>query len=64
MEEIRKAGKYTPQLITLEVGSRGPFYLAGFEKLRRFLKAQVKSWEPMLCKATRTALTESIKSGP
>ena len=51
VEEIREAGKYTPQLITLEVGSRGPFYPTGFEKLRRFLKAPVKSWEPMLCEA-------------
>ena len=57
VEEIREAGKYTPQLITLEVGSRGPFYPTGFEKLRRFLKAPVKSWEPMLCEATRTVLT-------
>ena len=37
VEEIREAGKYTPQLITLEVGSRGPFYPAGFEKQRRYL---------------------------
>ena len=58
VEEIREAGKYTPQLITLEVGSRKPFYLAGFEKLTRYLKAPVKSWEPILCEATRTVLTK------
>ena len=61
VEEIREAGKYTSQLISLEVGSRGPFYPAGFEKLRRYLKAPVKSWESMLCEATRTVLIESYK---
>ena len=39
---------------------RGPFYPAGFEKVRRYLKAPVKAWEPVLCEATKTVLVENL----
>ena len=45
VEEISSAGVYNPQLITLEVGSRGPFYPAGFERLQSYISGPDKHWE-------------------
>ena len=59
VEEISSAGVYNPQLITLEVGSRGPFYPAGFERLQSYISVPDKHWETMLRETTRTVLMES-----
>ena len=59
VEEISSAGVYNPQLITLEVGSRGPFYPAGFERLQSYISGPDKHWETMLRETTRTVLMES-----
>ena len=45
VEGIREAGEYSPELITLEVGSRGPFHQAGFDDLKAYLDAPTKEWE-------------------
>ena len=41
IEEARE-NQYTSDLITLEVGSRGPFHLPGFKSLRSFIKKPSK----------------------
>ena len=61
MEEIRGSGIYSPELITLEVGSRGPFNPAGFNELHAYLNAPKKEWETMLVCVTRTVIIESHK---
>ena len=59
VEEIIAAGVYNPKLITLEVGSRGPFHPAGFERFKSYVSDQGKHWETMLREITRTVLIES-----
>jgi hypothetical protein len=59
VEEISTAGVYSPQLITLEVGSRGPFYPAGFKRLKSYISGPDKHWKTLLREVTRTALMES-----
>ena len=58
VEEIKEAGIYSPELITLEVGSRGPCYLIGFEA---YLSAPTKEWDTLLLCIIRTVLVESHK---
>jgi len=61
MEEIKEAGIYSPELITLEVGSRGPCYLVGFDNLKAYLSAPTKEWDTLLLCIIRTVLVESHK---
>ena len=61
VEEIKGGGIYSPELITLEVGSRGPFNPAGFNELQAYLNAPKKEWETMLVCVTRTVIIESHK---
>ena len=62
VDEIRAAGIYSPELITLAVGSKGPFHPAGFDDLKVYLNAPTKEWEAMLVHVTRTVIMESHKS--
>ena len=59
-EEARKS-QYTctSNLITLEVGSRGPFHLTGFKALQPFIKMPSKEWNALLVQMTRRVITES-----
>ena len=61
VEEITSKGVYSPELITLEVGSRGPFHQAGFDALRAYLNAPKKEWEAILLHTTKTVIIESHK---
>ena len=61
VEEIKEAGIYSPKLITLEVGSRGPCYLIGFDDLEAYLSAPTKKWDTLLLCIIRTVLVESHK---
>ena len=61
VEEIKGGGIYSPELIMLEVGSRGPFNPAGFNELQAYLNAPKKEWETMLVSVTRTVIIESHK---
>ena len=56
VEEIREAGVYSPELITLEVGSRGPFHHAGFDDLKNYLCAPSRAWEAMFVQITKTVI--------
>jgi hypothetical protein len=59
VEDIRETGMYNPELITLEVGSRGPFHPTGFERLREHLSAPAKDWGAMLLEVTKTVISQS-----
>ena len=59
VDTISRVGMYSPELITLEVGSRGPFNPTGFKNLQAFLNAPKKEWELMLVYITKTVLIES-----
>ena len=61
VKEIRTTGVYSPELITLQVGSRGPFDPTGFDDLKAYLNAPTKEWEAMLGNMTRAVLTHSHK---
>ena len=61
VREIREAGEYSPELITLEVGSRGPFHQAGFDDLKSYLDAPTKEWEAMLMRICKVVICESHK---
>ena len=61
VQKIREADVYHPEIITLEVGSRGPLHLKGFNNLKTYLNAATKEWEAMLVSITRTVITESHK---
>ena len=61
VEEIKEAGIYSPELITLEVGSRCPCYLIDFDDLRAYLSAPTKEWDTLLLCIIRTVLVESHK---
>ena len=61
VEGIREAGEYSPELITLEVGSRGPFHQAGFDDLKAYLDAPTKEWEAMLTHICKVVIFESHK---
>ena len=50
---------FTPEFITLEVGSRGPFNPAGFKDLRAHINVPLKEWNTMLTGLTRTVIIES-----
>ena len=58
IEEARE-NQYTSNLITLEVGSHGPFHLPGFKALQSFIKMLSKEWNALLVQMTRTVVTES-----
>ena len=58
IEEI-KATDFTPELITLEVGSRGSINPTGFNDLRAHITLPQKAWKAMLICITRTVLIES-----
>ena len=59
VEAIREVGAYRPELITLEVGSRGPFHPLGFNTLRSHLKVPAKEWNNILLNVTKTVIMES-----
>ena len=58
---IQQASGYIPELITLEVGSRGPLNPKGFDKLKAYVMAPTKQWTAMLTAIMRTVLMESHK---
>ena len=58
---IQQASGYIPELITLEVGSRGPLNPKGFDKLKAYVMAPTKEWTAMLTAIKRTVLMESHK---
>ena len=60
VEQI-EATDFTPELITLEVGSRGPFNPTGFNDLRAHITPPQKAWRAMLTNITRTVIMESHK---
>lgn len=60
VEEIEMT-EFIPELITLEVGSRGPFNPAGFSSLRSHISMPQKAWKAMLTSITRTVIMESHK---
>ena len=62
VEELREAGVYSPELITLEVGSRGAFHQAGFDDLKHYLCAPSRAWDAMLVQITGTVIKQSHKS--
>ena len=54
--------EFIPDLITLEVGSRGPYNPAGFNNLRACIKTlSQKAWKHMLTNITKTLIIESHK---
>ena len=57
---VRKAG-YHPNLITLEVGSRGLPYTPGFQKLKTELGLSHKSMRSFMTELSKEALTGSFK---
>ena len=59
MEEIRDAGGYSSEFITLEVGSRGPVHPTGFDRLRDYLGAPTKEWDTKFLNMTKTVIIES-----
>ena len=61
VEDIKEAGIYSPELITREVGSRGPCYLIGFDDLRAYLSTPTKEWDTLILCIIRTVLVESHK---
>ena len=63
VEEIREAGEYSPELITLEVGSRGPFHQVGFDDLKSCHDAPTKEWEAMLMRICKVLFVNPTKSG-
>ena len=60
VEEIEES-EFIPNLITLEVGSRGPFTPAGFENLRAHINVPQKIWNTLLTHIIRTLILESHK---
>ena len=58
---IQEAAMFTPELITLEVGSRGPFDPCGFDRLKAYITAPNKEWDTMLTGLTQTVLLKSHK---
>ena len=61
VDAIRGTSGYSPELITLEVGSRGPIHPTGFDHLQDYLSAPTKEWDNMLLEVTRTVIIESYK---
>ena len=59
--EAIEATEFIPELITLEVGSRGPYNPAGFNDLRAHITIPQKAWKHMLTNITRTVIVESHK---
>ena len=53
--------KYIPDLITLKVGSRGPYNPAGFNDLKAHITLPQKEWVALLKNITRTVIIESHK---
>ena len=51
----------TEFIITLEVGSRGPYNPAGFNNLRAHITIPQKAWKHMLTNITKTLIIESHK---
>jgi len=56
--EVIEATEFIPDLITLEVGSRGPYNPAD---LRAYIAIPQKAWKHMLTNITRTVIVESHK---
>ena len=61
VQTIHESTTFTPELITLEVGSRGPFNPRGFDKLKDCVVAPTKEWNRMLNELTRVVILESHK---
>ena len=61
MHNIQEPSLYSPELITLEVRSRGPFNPSGFEELKAFITAPTKERDTILTGLTRTVLIKSHK---
>ena len=59
--EAIKAMEYIPDLITLEVGSRGPYNPAGFNDLKAHITLPQKEWVALLKNITKTVIIESHK---
>ena len=57
VEEARE-NQYTSNLITLEVGSRGPFHLPRYKALQSYIKMPSKEWNALLVQMTRTFIIE------
>lgn len=60
MEAI-EATEFIPDLITLEVGSRGPYNPAGFNDLRAHISLPQKGWVALMRNISRTVIVESHK---
>ena len=57
--EAIEATEFIPELITLEVGSRGPYNPAGFNDLRAHITIPQKAWKHMLTNITKTVIVET-----
>ena len=53
VDAIRGTSGYSLELITLEVGSRGPIHPTGFDHLQDYLCVRTKEWDNMLLEVTR-----------
>jgi len=51
-------------LITLQVGSKGPYNPAGFNDLRAHITIPQKAWKHMLTNITRTVIIEFHQCSP
>ena len=63
VNDIREAGVYSPELITLEVGSRGPVHQAGFDELKQYLCAPSKYGKLCLLKLQKQSSCSPTRSG-
>ena len=63
VEAIMEAGVFTPELITLEVGSRGPYHPPGFDKLEMYLNIPKSKGTPCSNRLYKLSLENPIKFG-